>query len=182
MPTEIENNGSAPETGDPEQQGQQSAPTPETGGNGETPPASTEPSEPIQLPEDHPLVKTLAAQKATLAAQKTELAELKQKSEQLTQLEQDLQARPTKEAYETLQTRSDRLEAFIQAVGGPLGRALDSKSFTTALFESDKDIADIVKDWNAANPTATSTALGSSAAAPAGGKPDMNTLLRKAAN
>jgi hypothetical protein len=87
---------------------------------------------------------------------------------------------PVQETLDAVQTRYDRLESFLQAVGGPLGKALDSKSFTTQLFESDKDINDIVKDWNRANPTATASALGSGGAAPAAKAPGINDLLRAA--
>lgn len=178
MATENENNSSADETSGTEQEQQQET-TSETEGNGTQKPSTTE--KPTELPEDHPLVKTLAANKTKIAAQASELTELRAKSAQVTKLEEDLNARPTKEAVETLQTRYDRLEGFLQAVGGPLGKALDSRTFTRDLFETDKDIATLVKDWNKANPSATSTALGSAAAAPSDKKPDPNALLRAAA-
>jgi len=180
MPTDNDTNTSTDETLGQEAQGQQQGTTPETGENGTQQQASTTSTEPLKLPEDHPLVKSLAAQKASIASQKSEITELRAKSAKVTQLEEDLNARPSTEAVETLQTRYDRLEAFLQAAGGPLGKALDSRTFTKALFETTEDITDIVKSWNAANPTATSTALGSSAAAPASKKPDMNALLRSA--
>ena len=85
------------------------------------------------------------------------------------------------ETVDAIQARYDRLEEFLQAAGGPLGKALDSKSFTSALFESDKKIEDIVKQWHKDNPSATSQALGAGSAAPAGGKVDPNQLLRAAA-
>lgn len=179
MPTENENNGSTEETSGQEQTGQEQATTDETSGNGEQQKAGTE--EPIKLPDDHPLVKTLNTLKATTAAQKTELAELRAKSKAVTQLEEDLKKRPTTEALETLQTRYDRLETFLQAAGGPLGKALDSRSFTRDLFETDKDISDLVKEWHRKNPTATSTALGSGAGDTGKGKIDPNALLRAAA-
>lgn len=179
MPTENENNSSTSETGDQESQGQQST-TPETGGNGSTQESGTSTEEQIKLPEDHPLVKTLAANKTKIASLNTELSEARAKSAKVTQLEEDLGKRPTQEALDTLQNRSDRLEAFLQAVGGPLGKALDSRTFTRDLFETDKDIDQLVKDWNKANPTATSSALASGAAAPAEGKVDANTLIRAA--
>lgn len=165
------------ESSDQTQQDGQTA-TPETGGNGTD--TSSNPAEPVKLPDDHPLVKTLNTQKTTIASQKTELTELRAKSAQVTKLEEELNARPTKEAVETLQTRYDRLEAFIQAAGGDISKALDSRTFTRDLFETDKDIDAIVKDWNRAHPSATSTALGSAAAAPAAGKVDQNALLRAA--
>ena len=83
------------------------------------------------------------------------------------------------EALQTLQTRYDRLEAFAQAVG--LGKALDSRTFTRDLFETDKDIAGLVKDFNKANPSATSTALSSTAGGEGKTKHDPNELLRIAA-
>lgn len=100
------------------------------------------------------------------------VAELEGKESELTS---------TKETLEAVQAKYDRLEGFLQAAGGPLGRALDSRSFTRDLFETDKDIADIVTEWNKNNPSATSAALGSTAAAPDGKKPSMNELLRTAA-
>lgn len=177
----TENNGSTEETSGQEQQGQQQAPTGETSGNGEQQQASTN-EEPVRLADDHPLVKTLAANKTKIASQATELQELRSKSAKVTQLETELSERPTKEAIETLQTRYDRLEEFLQAAGGPLGRALDSRSFTRDLFETDKDIATLVKDWHKANPSETSTALGSKGAETSGGKIDPNVLLRAAVN
>lgn len=159
------------------QQGQPEA-TPETGGNGTEQPSTSQ--EPVTLPDDHPLVKTLASMKASIASQKAEITELRAKSKQVTELESSLAERPTKEAVETLQTRYDRLEAFLQAAGGPMSKALDSRSFTKSLFETDTDVEALAKEWNAAHPTATATALSSSAAAPANSSPSMNDLLRSA--
>lgn len=88
---------------------------------------------------------------------------------------------PKAETTDAIQSRYDRLEAFLQALPGPLGKALDSKSFTKRLFESEDKIEDILKDWNKANPTATSAALGGGAGATADKKSNMNELLRAAA-
>lgn len=159
--------------------------TPPTGETPVTPepvkaPTSETLGQDARLPEDHPLVKSLAYQKATLATQKSEITELRAKSAQVTKLEEDLSKRPTSEAVETLQTRYDRLEQFLQTAGGPLGKALDSRTFTKALFETTEDITEIVKKWNAANPSVTSTALGAAGATPASKSPDMNALLRSA--
>lgn len=88
---------------------------------------------------------------------------------------------PKAETTDAIQSRYDRLEAFLQALPGPLGKALDSKSFTNRLFESEDKIADILKDWNKANPSATSVALGGGAGATSEKKSDMNELLRAAA-
>lgn len=181
MPTEntTSTTGSTDETSGQEQQDQQQATTDETSGTGEQQQSSTA-EQPVRLADDHPLVKTLAANKTKIASLNTELSEARAKSAKVTQLEADLQARPSQEAVDTLQTRYDRLEAFLQTAGGPLGKALDSRTFTKELFETDKDVADIVKEWNRANPSATSTALGSAAAAPASKGPTMNDLLRSA--
>jgi hypothetical protein len=176
----TDNNGSTDETPDQEQQGQQQQTTPQAGENGTQPPAATEPAEPVKLSDDHPLVKTLAKQKADIAAHKTELAEARAQAAKTTKLEQELAARPSQEAVDTLQTRYDRLEGFLQAVGGPLGKALDSRSFTKELFETDKDIKVLVSEWHKANPSTTSAALGAGAAAPTGNKVNPNDLLRAA--
>jgi len=168
---------SSEETSGQEQQDEQKGTTGETSGSGDQQSSNEKPTE---LPNDHPLVKTLATQKATLATQKSEITELRAASAKATKLEDELKARPTQEAVDTLQTRYDRLEQFLQAAGGPLGKALDSRTFTKSLFESDKDVESIVKDWNKANPTATSQALGSAAGAPSNKKPVQNDLLRAA--
>lgn len=173
-------NSTTDETQGQEQQGQQQS-TEETSGQEQQQTSNTPVDKDTKLPDDHPLVKTLAANKTRIAELNNELTEARAKASKATQLETDLAARPTTEAVATLQNRTHRLEAFLQAVGGPLAKALDSKSFTTALFETDKDIKDIVKEFNAANPTATSTALGAAAAAPAKTGPSINDLLRAGA-
>ena len=167
-------NDSAGETSDQDPQGQQADTTEPVEVE------QQEPAEPVKLADDHPLVKTLAANKAKIAAQSSELVELRAKSAQVSKLEEELGKRPTSEAVETLQTRYDRLEAVLQTAGGPLSRMLDSRSFTQALFESEKDVAEIVADWNRANPSTTSTALGSTGSEPAKKGPNMNDLLRSA--
>lgn len=86
----------------------------------------------------------------------------------------------SKGELEKLQSRYSRLEEFITSLGGPLSAALDSKSFTASLFETDTDIDKLVSDWHKKHPSATSTALSSSAAAPSAAKPTMNDLLRSA--
>ncbi|AVJ51143.1 scaffolding protein [Microbacterium phage Pikmin] len=147
--------------------------TPEAGGNGESQESSTS-QEPAQLPKDHPLV-------TAYERQKEELKQLRSSGTKVQELEtkvSELQAKA--DASDAIQAKYDRLEAFLVAVGGPLSRALDSKSFTQSLFESDTDIKDLVADWNKNNPSATSQALGSSGSA-AEGKVDFNALLRAAA-
>lgn len=169
--------GSTEETSGQESTEQQQTPPAETAGKEEAP---VKIDDSTQLPETHPLVKTLATLKTKTASQTSELTELRSKSAKVTKLEEELAARPTTEAVETLQTRYDRLEAFIQQAGGSLGKALDSRTFTRDLFETDKDVAEIVKEWSKNNPSATTTALASAAAAPGASKVDPNTLLRAA--
>ncbi len=173
---------STDETSGQETQDQQQATTPETGATGEQQQSTDTVTidDSTKLPETHPLVKTLASNKTQISDLKRELAEARTHSGQATKLQEELDKRPTQETLDTLQTRYDRLEAFAQAVG--LGKALDSRTFTRDLFESDKDIAELVKEFNKANPSATSTALGSAAAAPAEGKVDPNKLIRAAFN
>ena len=159
------------------QEGQQNDPTPEEGGNGGQQPAPAD----TKLPDDHPIVKALAKANAKSATQAAELQELRAQSAKATKLEEELAARPTPEAMTTLQTRYDRLEAFLLASGGPLSKALDSRTFTRDLFETDKDIDTLVKDWHKANPTATAAALGSGSGDQTPAKIDPNKLLRIAA-
>lgn len=179
-PTNV-NNGPTGETPGQEPQGQQQAPQGETPKPGEQQPVTIDDN--TRLPDTHPLIKAYRAQLEQNRKNETsasELAEARAQAAKATQLEEELGKRPTTEAMETLQTRYDRLEAFAQAVG--LGKALDSRTFTRDLFETDKDVKDLVKEWNRANPTATSQALSSTAGGQqADGKHDPNELLRIAA-
>lgn len=177
MATDTQENGSTSEMEGQEQQDQQQQTTSETEGNGQKQQVTIDDS--TELPESHPLVKKLGIQKGEISSLKTELTEARAQAARTTQLEEDLGKRPTTEAMETLQTRYDRLEQFAQAVG--LGRALDSRTFTRDLFESDKDIKELVKDWNRANPSATSEALGNAPAGDGKSKPTPNELIRIAA-
>ena len=162
--------------------GQQQDPTPPSGGNGDqqqvTPPSAPAVDKDTQLPDDHPLIVKHGELKAKLSTANTELQEARAASAKATKLEEELNARPTQEALDTLQTRYDRLEAFLTAAGGPIGKALDSRTFTRDLFESDKDITALVKDWHKANPTATSQALSSAAGGEGSDKKSPNELLR----
>lgn len=129
-----------------------------------------------RLPDDHPLVKAYASSQAELKQLRTS------QTTKVTELEQKLaEATAEKEAATQTQAKYARLEEFLTKAGGPLARVLDSKSFTTALFETDADVQQILTDWHKANPSATSEALGSGAADPAGKKPGLNDLLRAAA-
>ncbi len=170
--------------GEGQSTGQQQAPTSSSEGNGEQQQGQQQAPAPVidkdtKLPDDHPLIVKHGELKAKLSTANTELAEARSQSAKATQLQEELDKRPTAEALATLQTRYDRLEAFAQAVG--IGKALDSRTFTRDLFETDKPVADLAKDWNKANPTATSQALGSTAGGEGSSKPSINDLLRAAA-
>lgn len=176
MPTENDTQTPS-ETPDEGQQDQQQQTTPETGDNGSQQQVTIDDS--TRLPETHPLVKTLATQKSALQAKTSELREANARAARVTELENQIKDLPSKESVDALQTRYDRLEAFAQAVG--LGKALDSRTFTRDLFESDKDIKTLVTEWQRANPSTTTTALGSGNQSDTGsGKVDPNKLLRAA--
>lgn len=83
-----------------------------------------------------------------------------------------------KSELESYKARYDRLEQFLLAAGGNVSKALDSRSFTKDLFESDKDIADLVETWNKSNPSAISGALSGSGQDE--NQPTLNDLLRAA--
>lgn len=143
-----------------------------------TPPTETAAetkTDPGQLPDDHPLVRTLAAQKE-------EIRNLRARGEAVPGLEAQIAELNKKvEATGTLQQRYDRLEEFLAKSGGPLSKALDSRSFTHSLFESDEPVEDLVAAWNRNNPSATSAALGARNSGDGGSKPTVNELLRAAA-
>lgn len=168
-------NGSTDETpGTAAEQGTQQT-TPETGGNGEQQAQQQE----QRLPDDHPLVKAYASSQAEL---KTLRSGSQGHQAKVTELEGKVTELTTKaESADKVQAKYDRLEAFLTELGGTASRALDSRSFTDALFNSDKDIKSIVAQWNKDNPSATSAALGSGSAEPAKKGPSMNEILRAAA-
>ena len=156
---EVENNTGTQDT------------TAETAGNGTQEP----PAQDTRLPEDHPLVKAYTSTQDQLkqlkSTHQTKVQELETQVNELTTKATDT---------DKLQARYDRLEAFLTSLGGPLSKALDSKSFSKALFESDTDIKDLVAQWHKDNPSATSSALNSGTGTGATTQ-DMNELLRKAA-
>ena len=138
-----------------------------------TPPA--EPTTETKLPDDHPLVKTLATQKE-------ELKQLRPTAQKVADLESQVaELTPAKEQLTVVQAKYDRLEAFLTSLGGPVSKALDSRSFSTALFESDTDIKDLVAQWHKDNPSATSAALSSGSGTTVSAAADMNAMLRAAA-
>ena len=181
----TENQPGDPATETPETGAQQNNGT-DNAGSGETPPAEQGQSQQETSQEDSAASQEQAQkdhQKASLLADLHKERKDRQTAQgKVAELEAKVAELTTKaETVDAIQGKFDRLEAFLQAIPGPLGKALDSRSFTKALFESDKDIDDIIADWNKANPTATSQALGSGAASPAPKGPTMNDLLRSAA-
>ncbi|QKN87708.1 scaffolding protein [Microbacterium phage Ixel] len=134
-----------------------------------------------QKPAPKPDDKKDPAKQALLADLAKERKSLKTANARVTELEAQVNdLTPKAETAEALQTRLERLEGFLSSLGGPLARALDSRSFSHKLFETDDDIDEIVKAWKRDNPTATSAALGASPAEPKS-KIDPNALLRAAA-
>lgn len=182
----TENQPGDPATETPETGAQQNQNGTDNAGSGETPPAKQSQSQQETSQEDSAASQEQVQkdpQKASLLADLHKERKDRQTAQgKVTELEAKVAELTTKaETVDAIQGKFDRLEAFLQAIPGPLGRALDSRSFTQALFESDKPIEDILSDWNKANPTATSQALGSGAASPAPKGPTMNDLLRSAA-
>lgn len=149
---------------------------------GETPGQDTQQS--TKQDADASTAAAIKAAKAPLLADlQKERKAAKASKDRVTELEaQVTELAPVKETLDAVQARYDRLEAFLVEVGGPLSKALDSRSFTRDLFDSDKDISEIVKQWHKDNPSATAAALGSGSARPASKGPNMNELLRAAAN
>jgi hypothetical protein len=130
-----------------------------------------------RLPDDHPLVAAYNRQKQANAELRTKAAE----ADQVPELKQKLTAAEANAAkVEPLQKQYSRLEAFLTALGGPVSQILDSRTFSTRLFESEDKIEDIIKDFHKANPSATSAALSSTSTPGGTGKVDPNVLLRAA--
>lgn len=128
-----------------------------------------------RLPDDHPLVKAYTSSQEQLRQLKgTHQTKVQELETQVTELTAKAAS------AETVQAKYDRLESFLTSLGGPISKALDSKSFSTALFESDTDIKELVAQWHKDNPSATSAALNSSSG-PEKSTKDMNALLRSAA-
>lgn len=148
-------------------------------GAGETPPEVETPTDktdgekqdPPQDPKKLSLLADLHRERKDRQSAQSRVAELES---QVTELQTKA------ETVDAIQTKYDRLEAFVQAAGGNLGRVLDSRSFTKALFETDDPIEDIVKEWNKANPSTTSQALSGGTIDTAKSGPTMNDLLRTA--
>lgn len=128
-----------------------------------------------RLPDDHPLVKAYTSSQEQLRQLKgTHQTKVQELETQVT----ELTAKAT--SAESVQAKYDRLESFLTSLGGPISKALDSKSFSVALFESDTDVKDLVAQWHKDNPSATSAALASGPGKESTSK-NMSDLLRAAA-
>lgn len=122
-------------------------------------------------PQHEALLKDLVKERKSRQAFQAKLAELKSSQSDLAK-----QA----EALTALQTKYDRLEAFLTAMGGEASEILDSRKFSTALFNSDAKIESLVEDWRKAHPSTAVKALGAGTASTEDDKPSMNDMLRAA--
>ena len=122
-------------------------------------------------PAKESLLADLRKERDRRQALQAEVDQLKADTTAATQVKDELTA---------VQAKYDRLESFLSAVGGPISKALDSRSFTEKLFGTDTEIDQLVSDWHKSNPSAVSSALAGSAN-PATGAPSINDLLRAAA-
>lgn len=155
------------ETSDTDQGANQSDTTDDTGTDGDD--TANQGQQPD--PAKQSLLADLNRERTNRKAAQARVTELEAQVTDLT---------PVKETLDAVQHRYNRLEEFLTVSG--LGAILDSKSFSAALFESDKNIDEIVTEWHRANPSATSKALRTTTVANGGGqKHDPNDLIRIAA-
>lgn len=170
----VEDSTNNSSTSAPEGQEQQQAQQPPAAPAGQEQQAS---STDTRLPDDHPLVAAYNRQKQANAELRSKAAE----ADQVPELKQKLTAAESNAAkLEPLQKQYSRLEAFLTALGGPVAQILDSRTFSSRLFESEDKIEDIIKDFNRANPSATSAALSSTSTPQGKAKINPNDLLRAA--
>lgn len=122
-------------------------------------------------PQHEALLKDLVKERKSRQALQAKLAELERSQSDLAK-----QA----EALTALQTKYDRLEAFLAAMGGEVSELLDSRKFSTALFDSDTKIESLVEDWRKAHPSTATKALGAQTASTGDDKPSISEMLRAA--
>lgn len=183
MPTEQQVETTDSTTTDETSEEQEQEVTSETEGN-DTKSAAQQQDEDKASDKDD---KEPTALKSALAKERADLRaankELKATRSRVTELEAQVkELAPKAEETDAIQTRYDRLEAFLLALDNPVSKILDSRTFSSRLFETDDKIEDIIKDWYKANPSATSQALGSKGAGEPAKNTDMNNLLRAALN
>lgn len=147
--------------------------------DGETPPEE-KPTEPPQenTPPEPPtfnkeaLLRDLNGERTRRKALQAEVEQLKANAASLADAQK---------ASEATQRKYDRLEKLLLASDSSLSQILDSRTLTTRLFETDDDVAEILKAWTKAHPSKTSTALGSGGGkAPADDTPSVSDILRAA--
>lgn len=114
---------------------------------------------------------------ADLHSERTRRKELTAKVTELTTKLEETSAEIT--SLGDVSARYERLEQFLLQIGGPISQALDSKSFSAALFESDTDINDLVTKWKKEHPTTTAVALRSTSHE-LNTKASINDLIRAA--
>lgn len=155
-------------------------PTTETTAPAETAGAET-PGTETATPDEQGTQQPDPAKASLLADLHKERSDRKSAQARVTELETRIaELESVQETLDAVQSKYNRLEQFLAEVGGPLSRALDSRSFTTALFETDADIKDIVAKWHRDNPTATSEALGGGIGPRTSQTPTMSDLIRAA--
>ena len=133
-----------------------------------------EKSEPEPTPVDHnkkALLADLYKERTARKELQSQLSDVTKQLEELTGASEELEA---------LTKKYQRLEQFILGSNTDIGKALDSRTLTQRLFESDDEIDSILQDWHKDNPTTTSRALtGSNDSSPSA--PSVGDLLRVAA-
>ena len=146
--------------------------------------AVDEPEDEQQQPDEEPKTGQPDQAKASLLK---DLAGERSKRKALQARVDKLTAEATSSAElqttnDALQRRVDRLEAVVLASDGVnLSKALDSRSFTTGLFETDTPVDKLLADWRKANPSAINQALGrQDDNPPADPKPSPGELIRAA--
>lgn len=144
--------------------------------NQATPPEQQSP------PEQPPVNQEPSFNKESLLAdlhkERNQRKELTGKVSELTERVAELDT--VTQERDALQSKYDRLESFLEAFGGGISKALDSRSFVRDLFESDKDVADLVAEWHKNNPSNTVAALSANSGGEAHSTPSINDLLRAA--
>lgn len=116
---------------------------------------------------------------ADLVKERKRRQELQQ---QVDKLSTDLaEALKDKDKLDSLTKRHTRLEALLTAEGSQFAELLDSRKFTTKLYETEDDVNTILQDWLKTQPkTAIDTALQASSSSSTGAK--LGDILRAIAN
>lgn len=118
---------------------------------------------------------------ADLVKERKKRQELQQ---QVDKLSSDLaEALKDKDKLDTLSKRHTRLEALLSVEGSQFANLMDSKKFTSKLYDTEDDVATILKDWLKTQPsTAIGAALQANSANPEGNTTKLGDILRAIAN